>query len=290
MQRYMWIRPISRNKIRGLAVTVWVLAMAAAVSAQTIQPPGATKKKKTAPKRRVVQFETADGVMIEGDYYPPVVDEGEKAPVAILVHMYPADRKSWKKLVPKLRKAGLAVLAYDIRGHGGSTEPAEKNLKTLYDGRDSDHFKSAWQDAAAAKAWLEKQPECDVSRLAMIGASIGCSISLDYGSRDKAVKAIVCLSPGTDYFGVDSKAHIKKCGKRRILLISPEGEYKAVKKLIKASDGIAKGKRYPGGNEQHGTHMLHEDYGHDMMQRIVDFVAKPLKVEKETETKPAVGE
>ena len=185
------------------------------------RPPKSDEPKASAEKQAVT-FETSDGVKIAADYYSPAVEAGQKAPVAILIHMYPADRKSWEPLVPRLSEAGFAVLAYDIRGNGGSVEPAAKNLQKMYKDQDPALFKDAWKDAEAAKKWLATKPECDVNKIAMIGASIGCSISLEYGSRDEAVKAIVCLSPGTDYFGVDSIASIRKCGKRAMLMMSPK--------------------------------------------------------------------
>jgi dienelactone hydrolase len=212
-------------------------------------------------------------VKIAADYYAPDVKPEERAPVAILIHMYPADRTSWEPLVPKLAAAGFAVLAYDIRGNGGSTEPADKNLAKMYKDQDPALFKDAWKDAEAAKKWLSTRPECDMKRIAMIGASIGCSIALEFGSRDRAVKAIVCLSPGTNYFDVDSVAHIKKCGQRAILLMSPRTEQEAVKKLVRASGGVAQGEEYPGSREQHGTGMLLAPYGDKVKKRIIEFVS-----------------
>ncbi len=233
-----------------------------------------------APAVQTVRFETSDGITIEGDYYPPIVKEGEKAPVAILIHMYPADRKSWTPLVPDLRDGDtrFAVLAYDIRGRGGSTEPSDKNLKRMYDDRDPALFKDAWKDVEAAKKWLARQPGVDTSRIALIGASIGCSISMDYGSRDKDVKAVVCLSPGTNYFQVDSTRHIKRCDHIAVLLIAPEEEYPAVEDLIAASGGRAEGHKYPGGREWHGTRMFDEKYkDHDeVKKRILMHVSRAI--------------
>ncbi len=214
------------------------------------------------PPAKTVTFQTSDGVTIKADYYAPDVAADVKAPVAILIHMYPADRRSWKPLAESLRTGNTtcAVLAYDIRGHGGSTEPAEKDLKTKYDSRDPALFIDAWKDVDAAKKWLATQPNCDVSRIALIGASIGCSISMDYAGRDGSVKSVACLSPGTNYFGVNSIEHIRKCNKISVLLISPDAEYDAVKQLIEASGGHAKGMKFPGGRERHGTGLLKDDY------------------------------
>lgn len=238
------------------------------------------KKKTDVPAAEKVTFFTTDGISIVGDYYAPKVKEGKQAPVAILVHMYPADRSSWRPLVPHLRKAGFAVLAYDIRGHGESTEPTELELREKYDGRDSTLFNDAWQDAEAARTWLSGRAECDAMRVAMIGASIGCSISLHYGSQQDTVKAIVCLSPGTDYLGVDSIEHIKACVPRKILLISPEGEYAAVKKLVEASGGVARSAKYAGGSERHGTGLFDADYGTKVMKKIARFVKGAVKESK----------
>ncbi len=233
----------------------------------------------------VVSFKTSDGVRIEADYYAPQVEGDAKASVVILIHMYPADRGSWKPLIPKLHDMGFAVLAYDIRGNGGSTQPADMNLAEKYQSRDESLFENAWRDVAAAKKWLGEQKECDTSRLALVGASIGCSISLHYGSRDDAVKAIVCLSPGTNYFGVDSKAHIKACRGRQIMLIAPEAEYDAVKELIAASQGQAKGTEYPGTRKQHGTGMFHADYGDKVLKQISKFVGRFLARPESEEVK-----
>jgi dienelactone hydrolase len=275
---------------RKIIIAVIVLVDASLAFGQTgqAQPPKPDQPKATG-EAQAVTFETTDGVKIAADYYAPATTadkkppKAEKAPVAILVHMFPADRTSWEPLVPKLTDAGFAVLAYDIRGKGGSTEPVDKNLAKRYQEQSPDLFKDAWKDAEAAKKWLAGQPNCDVGRIVMVGASIGCSISLDYASRDEAVKAVVCLSPGTNYFGVDSIAHIEKCGKRAILLMSPTPEYAEVEKLVQASGGTAVGLKYhqrpapeADARAQHGTNMFAAHYGEAVKDKIVKFVKKAV--------------
>jgi len=237
---------------------------------------------------RVVKFKTSDGVTIEADYYPVKVKPPKKTPVAILIHMYPADRSSWKEFVPLLRKAGIAALAYDIRGRGGSTQPASRKLKEGYDNRDPLLFKDAWKDARAARKWLRKQKNINTNRMVLIGASIGCSVALEYAGHNRRIKGVVCLSPGTDYFGVNSIEHIKKCSTIPILLMSPEGEFSAVQKLVEASGGRAKAHKYPGGHEHHGTAMFHAPYGKKVQKRIMRFVKKNLSINcKKKPDKPA---
>ena len=278
MRTKMSFNPTCSRMIHAVVAAVSVLVVSAPAIGQVAQE--GMKRKPRAPEAQTVKFTSEDGVHIEADYYAPTVPGNERVPVAILIHMYPADRTSWRPLVPGLLKAGFAVLAYDIRGTGGSMEPAEKKLKQCYIAKDPEHFNDAWKDTRAAKEWLSGQPRCDVSRIALIGASIGSSISLHYASQDKAVKAVVCLSPGLDYLGVDSVDHIKKCSDRAILLISPKSEYKHVKKLLKAAGGAAKGKKFSGTNKQHGTNLLKSDDAKKVKRQITVFLKRAMPAEQ----------
>jgi dienelactone hydrolase len=231
-----------------------------------------------APKAKEVSFTTSDKVKIAADYFAPASAK-DKAPVAILIHMYPADRSSWALLIAPLHDAGFAVLAYDIRGKAGSADGKDGPLSKSYEAHEAKLFQAAWQDVEAAKKWLATQKECDTSRIVLIGASIGCSISIEYAGREDAVKAIVCLSPGTNYFGVDSVAAIKRVKTKNILLISPEAEQDQVNMLVKATNGLAMGGKFPGNRELHGTNILADSYHRSgqIKQSIVDFISKATK-------------
>ena len=261
----------------GILMLPMILMLCSTSFGQTLMG-GMAKQKPIDFSDRVVTFNTPDGVTIVADYYPVKVSSGKKTPIAILIHMYPADRSSWKPFVPNLREAGIAVLAYDIRGTGASTKPANLKLEEGYKSHDTAHFQQAFMDVAGATAWLSKQKNINLNRLVCIGASIGCSITLDFTMRTDEPKAVVCLSPGTNYFGVDSKEHIKNCSSTPILLISPEAEYGAVKELVEASGGKAKSKKYPGGREYHGTGMFDADYGEKVKKKIMRFVKKHLGI------------
>ena len=51
------------------------------------------------------------------------------------------------------------------------------------------------------------------------------------------------------------------------------------RKLVKASGGTAKARKYPGGREHHGTKMLEAEYGKKVSKRILRFVKKSLGIE-----------
>ena len=220
------------------------------------------------PEVSPVTYKTPDGVRIVADYYLPKTKAGRHAPVVILLHQYPSTRSSWKPIVPRFHRAGYAVLAPDLRGHGESVKPKEMNLEKGRKDQSPEHYRAAYQDLLGAYEWLRNRKEVDRSRFALIGASIGSSVALDYAARDRSVDVVVCLSPGTDYFGVDSKRDVKRCANRPVLLVSPEKERDrsetlgrsaktATVKIIKDSD-------------QHGTFMFGKVPG--IEKRVFDFV------------------
>ncbi len=168
-------------------------------------------------------FTTVDGVEIVGDYWTPL-DMTQKAPVVILLHMYRSDRTAWHPQVVALEHAGFAIMAIDMRGHGESVRPTEMNLTERVMERDSTLFNAMYHDVAGAYSWLAKRPEVDMSRVAVVGASIGCSVALDYARRDRSVDVVVQMTPGSDYLGVDSIAHIKAYGPRHVMMLTSEEE------------------------------------------------------------------
>lgn len=283
---------IRRNGMMALAALVALGLGVSEVQAQRLTgsrsrraPKPEKKAEKTDTGDRTVTFPATDGVQIVADWYPAKVKEGEKAPVAILIHMYPGNRSNWKPMVPLLRdQLGVSMLAYDIRGTGDSTKPADRELVRRYKERDKTLFANAIKDTEGAYDWLGKQPGVDLDRLVVIGASVGCSISLEFAAQQSQVKGVACLSPGTHYMGIDSIGSIKALqGKHtKVLLMSPAGEYKAVEELMAAVDNarFVKGRKWPGGHENHATRMFDTKYGKQVKRRLQRFVRGVLGIDK----------
>src|SRR4051794_2517889 len=76
-------------------------------------------------KGEEVNFETIDGVKIQGTYWSSA--KAKKAPVVMMLHDFKAGKggnrgeAGWKSLAEGLNKQGFAVLTFDFRGHGEST-------------------------------------------------------------------------------------------------------------------------------------------------------------------------
>lgn len=219
-----FIRKSIARPILGVILTACIGNRPATAAAATTRPVTAQK----------VSIEAEDGVLVIGDYYPPAPKAGETAPIAVLLHMERSNRSAWKPLVPHLHAMGFAVLAIDLRGHGESVEPRGFNLATKAANRDSRLFRAMYKDVAAAYLWLVRQGRVDATRFVLVGAGIGCSVALDYASRDRSVDAIACLTPGLNYPGLDSTAAIRKCDARAILLTAAKADADAVNELQRA--------------------------------------------------------
>jgi pimeloyl-ACP methyl ester carboxylesterase len=200
-----------------------------------------------------------------------------KAPMIILLHMYKHDRSSYDPLIPILHKAGFACLAIDLRGHGDSVGPDALHLKQRVDRQDKNLFATMDRDVAAAFSWLVQQNEVDPTRVAFIGASVGCSVALDYARHDPSIDGVVCMTPGTDYLGIDSIKHAKEYGRRPLFLLAGKDEQTAAKKLGKITPG-SKVKISPSPTDApkaiHGTRMFGKVP--NVEKHIVDFLKEAL--------------
>lgn len=224
----------------------------------------------SAPEARSVTYKSPDGVQIVADYYAPKETGQGRAPIVIMLHQYPSTRSSWRPLAALFHDAGFAVLAPDLRGHGESIQPESMNLAQGKESRSPKHYGAAYQDVLGAYEWLRRRKDVDLSRFAIVGASIGSSVAVDYAARDKSVDVVVCLSPGVDYFGVDSRRHIAEYGDRPILLISPANERSSSETLGKAAKNATV--KIIEDSKLHGTFMFGKVPG--IEQTVLEFVEK----------------
>ena len=151
-----------------------------------------------------VIFKTKDGVEIYGFY---TESENWSAPAVLLLHMMPAVKESWSEFQEKLREAGFQSLAIDLRGHG---ESVWKNGGRI----DYKDFTDAEQqekilDVEAATRFLAEQG-VGSGRIAIVGASIGANLALQYQADHSEIKATVLLSAGLNYRGVETEPSAKR--------------------------------------------------------------------------------
>lgn len=138
--------------------------------------------------------ETADGVSLVGDFYPPGKGKGERGPCVILLHAVgpgrtSASRVDFGRLPQLLQREGFAVVAFDFRGHGESKTIDPVRYYDIYPPArpqpnqaaankiDSREFRTNLElalmanDLTAIKVWLNKQNNlrrCNAHNVALV--------------------------------------------------------------------------------------------------------------------------
>src|SRR5215475_4904312 len=99
-----------------------LLLVALAISSVSLLPAMQAQEEKGRTDK--VRFQTIDGVDLHGTFYP---SGKSNPPTVILLHAVGENskKKGWVHLAEELQKKGFAVLTFDFRGHGQSTEIVE---------------------------------------------------------------------------------------------------------------------------------------------------------------------
>lgn len=216
-----------------------------------------------------VDFLTRDGMTIRGSYYPP--PKGP-APAVILLHMLNRNRHDWNPLATRLQGLGLALLSIDLRGHGESTDQGGRTL--LWNAFSEADFNKMVLDIEAAQLFLGRQKgEVEGDKLALVGASIGCNVALNFAADHPEVRTLVLLSPGLDYRGIHADLAMKRYSASRrpvLIAVSGEDDYAAdsSRKLKDLSIGHSELILYQGAG--HGTRMFAKEK--DLEERIVRWL------------------
>lgn len=159
-----------------------------------------------------LQLTAQDGVHIAADYY-----RAGGTRYAILLHMMPADKSSWKAFAEKLQTLGISSIAIDERGHGES-EGGPGGYKEFTDEEQAAKIK----DVRAAWAELQKRG-ATMEKTAIIGGSIGANLAIRYLAENGRFPIGVALSPGIDYRGVTTDdAIVQLTPGQLVLLVASE--------------------------------------------------------------------
>jgi putative phosphoribosyl transferase len=108
-----------------------------------------------------------NGITLAGRLLLP---PAERAAAVVLVHGLGSGKDSPRNVViaERLRDSGLAVLLFDLSGHGESDT----------DGR-GDELDAYSDDLTAAFRWLTSRDAIDRSRIGVAGSSLGAVVALD---------------------------------------------------------------------------------------------------------------
>jgi pimeloyl-ACP methyl ester carboxylesterase len=143
---------------------------------------------KIEPSRRRVTI-PRNGVLLAG--YLSLPSEGGVFACVTFIHGLGSSKDSPRNTViaEALLDAGIAVLLFDLSGHGDSSPDPERRY--LY-------------DLAAAFRWLLDQPDVDSQRLGVAGSSLGATIAIDAVERGLIQPATMVLrAPPVGLLGLE---------------------------------------------------------------------------------------
>ena len=203
----------------------------------------------------IVEVEAADGLILVGDF----INLGESRPTVLLLHQLYTTRTSWSPLVWPLAEAGFNVLVVDLRGFG-DTRGAIDWMKAVEDVQ-------VWLD------WLREQPGVHPDMISTLGSSMGSSLALVGCANDARCRTAIALSPGWDYYRVETAgAFGEDFGERPVLLVYSERDRwpsLGIPRILETATNPVELLAYPGND--HGM-TLFDTYEDTLILRIIDWL------------------
>lgn len=165
-----------------------------------------------------ITFQTVDGVIIVGDWYPAPTVLG----AVILLHAMPETRAVWRPLQQELAKASIASLAIDLRGHGESTQDTDGAVLDAAEFTDEEHQVTSL-DVSAAVAWVRSR-QLELGQIVLGGASIGANLALQELAEEPELAGAFLLSPSADYHGVETINSLQQLSPQQALYVVSSSE------------------------------------------------------------------
>ncbi len=125
------------------------------------------------------------GVPLQG-WFIPTDGHSAPSPTIILAHGWSRNAAQMLPLARLLHDAGFRVLLYDARGHGASGDDGPITLSKFA------------EDLMAAVEYLEGRPEVDMTRVGVVGHSMGGSGAVVAASIEPRIRVLVSSSAFAD--------------------------------------------------------------------------------------------
>ena len=139
-----------------------------------------------------VSFASNDGLQVSGLF--GALTGSQALPVVILLHDLGGEKNDWLSgtgAFVELLEHNYAVLAIDMRGHGNTPLPEDRQVLQLLD------LENSFLDVHAALTWLQDQPGVDANRVAVVGSGSGGNVAyVSLGVFPEQIKTGISLSPG----------------------------------------------------------------------------------------------
>lgn len=164
--------------------------------------------------------EAGDGLILKGSQTYPDLTDGGDYPLAVLAHQHPATADSYAPLIEDLLELGIAVLAFDERGHGTSTHspkgmlvidsPVGFGLEAVGAAFVSSIGKVGFNriddDVLRVASWGAAQNSIDTSAMMLVGSSVGGTAVTLAAPKVTGLKALLTFGPaGERVWGDDGR-------------------------------------------------------------------------------------
>lgn len=143
-------------------------------------------------KGEKVTVTTEDKIELAGTFWAP--KSKTEAPGALLIHGAGGRRADLQDLADRLCKAGFAVLAIDLRGHGESVT-ADTDWTKLEPAAQQELWSFATRDVKAGTKFLEARKEVHGASIVLVGHREGCALVARHAAKDENVRGIALLDP-----------------------------------------------------------------------------------------------
>lgn len=223
------------------------------------------------PEAREVRLETGDGVVLVGDLR---TGESPSAPLVVLVHQLSSDRAEWETLARHLAvEPAYATFAFDVRGHGDSATDADGDEVAWRDFETADWEKVS-DDVRALLGHLREEEGLQPRRVALVGSSIGSSAVIRAAATDPTVDAVVALSPGRAYRGLDALTPLTELGERPLLAVASRGDRSSAETVSDMARIAPRGEASIVDGERHGVAMF--EAAPESLERVIAFLRAHL--------------
>ena len=142
-------------------------------------------------KEEVITLSTQDGWALSALYRPAT----DAKKTVVLIHDLNKNKEQFETLRADLGKEGFGSLAFDLRGHGQSTNKAEA-FSFAREGVDNEYNKMT-RDVDAALNFLKKKRISETD-IIVLGAGLGANVASKSMSFWPDVSAVALISPTTN--------------------------------------------------------------------------------------------
>jgi pimeloyl-ACP methyl ester carboxylesterase len=209
-----------------------------------------------------VSLRTMDGVTLTAAFYPSKLNK--KAVPVILLHASKGSRADFEELALDLQRAGHAVLAPDLRGHGADRAAQLR----------PEDYAAMGLDMEVLKKFLvakNNAGELNIEKLCLVGVEMGALVAVNWAAQDwdwpvlaigkqgQDVKALVLISPEWTFKGLrmqEAIAHPNVRSDLSIMIIAGKGNSKSLHEAKRLHNALERYHPMPPADEAVDKQML----------------------------------